>query len=75
MPVRDVRRCADGVFEVAEKRAFEARDGLGLYAAGARLVKFMGETSEELWKETYAQSTPAQNVSSKAEDRTARRTF
>ena len=26
MPVRDVRRCADGVFEVAEKRA----NGLGL---------------------------------------------
>ena len=42
MPVRDVRRRADNDFEVAEKRVFEVRNGLGLYAAKARLVNFMG---------------------------------
>ena len=65
MPVRDVRCCADGVFEVAEKRTFKARDGLGLYAAGARLVEFMGGNERRALEGNIRTVTPAQNVSSK----------
>ena len=65
MPVRDVRRCADGFFKVVEKRAFKARNGLGLYAAGARLVEFMGGNERRALEGNIRTVTPAQNVSSK----------
>ena len=74
LPVRDARRCADSVLEVAEMGAHYKRATAWACALRERNKPSSWEerSEEEFRKEKYAQFTPAQNVFSRAEDGTAR---